>query len=312
MALRRKQCREQSLLSYYFALPSVPMRFAFTLALLALGCDQPASNEGGSSAIDSTATEASPDAGTTNAGTSDSDARATDSVTTDTVDDGAPDAATPNYVDATTPVVEPCRPAPGTTGAPSTVVEVVQLINGLPHPVTISCFLESLERPLRIIAAASFISAQPAFNVDSPRIFILGNGISLSVVPHGDSQNLLEMGELTSNTRSIKAELEFPILEPLSLDAAFEHIRSEIYGGTVCFGCHHDERAVEDYPVAGAFDSVAYRPLPEYEVNFDYVQYQYATCDAELEPERCGFYTALFGHGEVLPDRFPEEMPLFQ
>jgi hypothetical protein len=205
-----------------------------------------------------------------------------------------------------------CTPGPGTTGAPSSVVEVVQLINGLPHPVTIPCFLEALERPLRIMAASSFISAQPAFSTSNPRIFILGDGISLSVVPHGDSQNLLEMGELTSNTRSIKAELEFPIDQVLALDAAFEHIRAESSQGTVCFGCHHDEVEVVDYPVSGAFDSVAYRPLPNYEVTFDDLKYQFTTCDAGSEPERCAFFDALFAHGEVLPDRFPDEMPVFQ
>lgn len=214
----------------------------------------------------------------------------------------------------TTSSAEPerCQPGPGTTGSPESVVEVVELLNGLPHPVSMACFLEALDRPLGIMAAASFISAQPAFNVDNPRIFILLGGLSLSVVPYGDSSALLEMGEFTSPTRSIKAELEFPIQETLSLDAAFTHIRSELYGGTVCFGCHHDEVEMDDYPVPGAFSSVAYRPFPEYEVNFDYVKYQFTTCDPAAEPERCAFYRALFGHGDVVSDRFPDEVPLFQ
>jgi hypothetical protein len=283
------------------------MRFVSSLTLVAvLGCGQDVTNPHSTRDPTSGVTVVS---GTTG--------EATDPVVSDTSTTGlvptASDAGigTPDVVDAAAQRT-PCKPGPGTTGNPQTVVEVVQLINGLPHPVTIMCLLESLDRPLRILAASSFISAQPAFGVDNPRIFILGGGISMSVVPYGDSRNLLEMGELTSNTESIKAELEFPIHEPLSPEAAFTHIHSESFEGTVCAGCHGGETLVEDYPVAGAYNSIAYRPLPVYEVNFDYVHYQFETCDESLEPERCAFYDALFAHGEVLPDHFPEDMPLFQ
>lgn len=272
---------------------------ATSVGLTALGCGQADNSppvEPGHTDVDATGNEDTEDKDTgdeVNSTTSTSDAGSTSTDTT---------SAEPRR----------CQPGPGTTGSPSSVVEVVELINGLPHPVTMPCFLEALDRPLSIMAAASFISAQPAFNVDNPRIFILVNGLSLSVVPYGDSSTLLEMGEFVSPTRSIKAELEFPIEEPLGLDAAFQHIRSDVYGGTVCFGCHHGEEEEVNYPVPGAFSSVAYRPFPEYEVNFDYVKYQFTTCDPVEQPERCAFYRALFGHGEVSSDRFSEEVPLFQ
>lgn len=162
------------------------------------------------------------------------------------------------------------------------------------------------------MAAASFISAQPSFGTKNPRLFILGDGISLTIVAAGTGKDLLEMGELTSNTHSIKAELVFPVTEHLSLDAAFTHVRSDSREGTVCFACHGDEVEALDYPVAGAFESVAYRPLPELEVSLALVKAQFTSCDANAAPETCAFYEALFGHGEVIADRFPDEMPLFQ
>lgn len=204
-----------------------------------------------------------------------------------------------------------CSPGPGSTGSPKTMVEVVELINSLPMPVTIPCLLQSLDRPLRVMATASVISAQPANGQDNPRLFLIGDGISLSVVPTGDSAHLLEVGELTSNTRSIKGEIGFPVTEPLALDAPFKRIARDV-GGTICYVCHHPETAAEDYPIAGAFESTAYRPVPGLEINFDYVEYQYTTCDYETEPDRCAFFAALFDQGQVSRGEFPQEMAVFE
>lgn len=204
-----------------------------------------------------------------------------------------------------------CRPGPGATGNPRTIVEVIRLINSLPMPVTIPCFLQSLDRPISLVATASVISAQPANGQDNPRLFLLRDGISLSVVPSGDVSHLLELGELTSNTTSIKGELAFPVTEPLALDAAFTHVARPA-GGTVCYVCHHGEAPVTDYPADGAFESVAYRPTPRLEINFDYVEYQYETCDATLEPDRCALLSALFTQGDISRGEFPEEMPTFE
>ncbi len=204
-----------------------------------------------------------------------------------------------------------CRPASGTTGSPRTMTEVVQLINGLPMPVTIPCFLQSLTRPLKLYATSSVVSAQPANGFANPRLFILGDGISLSLVPFGDSSHLLEIGEFTSINRSIKGEIDFPVTAPLSLEAPLERIHGED-GRTVCRICHHPEVPLPAYPVSGAFESTAYRPIPRLEVNFDYVEFQHTTCDRELEPERCDFYAALFDQGQVSRGEFPPEMPTFE
>ncbi len=202
------------------------MRFLSLLALVVIvGCDQASPSPG----VEPRPTTEAPTDETASTVTSEAESAASDSTS------ARSDAGLGS--DAGDPVSEAarCQPAMGTTGAPQTVIEVIQLLNGLPHPVTINCFLEALERPLRIMAAASFVSAQPAYSIDNPRFFILGGGMSLSVVPEGDGQNLLEMGELTSNTHSIKAEVEFPIAQTLALDAPFTRIRSEIFSGHSVF-----------------------------------------------------------------------------
>lgn len=220
-------------------------------------------------------------------------------------------AAVPNAVDGgAEPSLERCSPGPGATGSPQTVGEVVTLINSLPMPVTLPCFLQSLERPLRVVATYNVISAQPANGRNNPRLFLMGDGISMSVVPTGDGSHLLEIGELTSNTRSIKAEVEFPISEPLAQRAPFERIQ-RAPGGTVCYVCHHDEAAA-DYPLDGAFESIAYRPVAGTEVDLAYLAAQYTSCDPQAEPDRCAFFAALFDQGSVTPGAFPEEMPTFE
>src|SRR5689334_21320856 len=55
-----------------------------------------------------------------------------------------------------------CRPPSGVSGTPRTIFEVAALANALPHPLSLTCFLESLDRPLALHAAVSTISLQPA------------------------------------------------------------------------------------------------------------------------------------------------------
>jgi hypothetical protein len=83
------------------------------------------------------------------------------------------------------------------------------LINGLPKPVSLVCFLEALERPLRLVATRSFFSAQPAVGARSPRIFLFMDGIIQSIVPAGSARNLLEMGEATSPGSAIRRSSSF-------------------------------------------------------------------------------------------------------
>ena len=155
--------------------------------------------------------------------------------------------------------LERCAPAPGTTGSPSSIAETVDLVNGLPKPVSLACFLEALERPLRLVATESFFSAQPAMGSRSPRIFLFMEGIIHSIVPAGTARNLLEMGEATSPGLSIKAELAFPITENITLATAFE--RLPLDGITTCGVCH--DGRVPVFGIEGAFESEVLRPTDQ-------------------------------------------------
>lgn len=198
----------------------------------------------------------------------------------------------------------PCAPASGTTGAPSSIAETVDLVNGLPKPVSLPCFLEALERPLRLVATRSFFSAQPAVGSRSPRIFLFMEGIIHSIVPEGSARNLLEMGEATSPGSSIKAELEFPITENITLATAFE--RLPMNDITTCGVCHNGHVPV--WGIEGAVESEVLRPADRELVALAELQEEARRCDGELEPERCAMLGALFQHGDVIAAEFPRSV----
>jgi hypothetical protein len=201
--------------------------------------------------------------------------------------------------------IEPCAPAPGTTGSPSSIAETVDLVNGLPKPVSLACFLEALQRPLRLVATQSFFSAQPAVGSRSPRIFLFMDGIIHSIVPEGSARNLLEMGEATSPGLSIKAELEFPITENITLATAFERLPFDDI--TTCGVCH--DGRVPVLGIEGAFESEVLRPADRELVPLADLEAEARSCDGAIEPERCAMLAALFQHGDVIATEFPGSVP---
>lgn len=198
-----------------------------------------------------------------------------------------------------------CTP-PGGAAAPRSIAEAVALINALPKPLTLPCFIEALPRPLQLYATRSIFSGQPAAGTRSPRLFLFFDPLILSVVPAGPGTHLLEFGELQSETRSVKGEIEFPILAELPPQAPFEKILYRDLG-TTCAVCHGEEEPVT---LGGlqAFASEAFRPLASDRVATEYVRHEFSTCDAAVEPDRCAMLNALFGHGEVLHREFPAAM----
>jgi len=200
--------------------------------------------------------------------------------------------------------LDPCEPPNGSTGSPSSIAETVDLVNALPKPVSLACFLEALDRPLRLVATQSFFSAQPAMGARSPRIFLFMDGIIYSIVPEGSARTLLEMGQATSPGSSIKAELEFPISENITLATAFE--RLPLDGITTCAVCHNGH--VPALGVDGAFESEVLRPADQELVPLAELEDEARNCDGELEPERCAMLDALFQHGEVIATEFPRSI----
>jgi hypothetical protein len=199
-----------------------------------------------------------------------------------------------------------CRPAGGVSGAPRTVAEVVALANTLPRPLELTCFLQSLDRPLDLYAALSTTSLQPAPTARSPRIFIFTGDVIMSVVPEGMGQSLLEMGQMVAPDRSAKAELKFPITETLTPDHPFAHVQDG--GGTTCRFCHPREAPAPELSPA-AYTSGAFRPVYRSRVEIESLRAERQACDEATEPGRCALLRALFDHGEVRAHEFPATVP---
>jgi len=200
-----------------------------------------------------------------------------------------------------------CVPPPGVSGSPQTIDEVVALIDALPPPVTLPCFLESLDRPLHVEAAVSRFSAQPAYQARSPRLFVFIGDLVLTVVPEGSGASLLEMGEFVDETHSRKGELELPITPPVAASAPYDRVRYE--AGTTCGGCHAEESRDETVDFADAFVSRAVRPWDGDLVAIDRLRSEWLACRPEEEPDRCAMLEAIFAHGPVEHRGFPESLP---
>lgn len=203
-----------------------------------------------------------------------------------------------------------CTAPPGVSGRPGTNEEVVALLNALPKPTTVACFLDSLQRPLQAFATDSVFSAQPALSARSPRVFLALDRLWVSVVIDGDSSSLIELGYRPpgDDLRSVKGELALPLTEPVATSAPYDRVRYQ--EGTVCGLCHLGEQAAAAYGQS-AYLSAAFRPRPESRVALDGLAAELATCDAKVEPQRCEMLSALFGGGVVTELPFPEEMRTF-
>jgi hypothetical protein len=204
-----------------------------------------------------------------------------------------------------------CVAPEGAPTSPQTVADVLALINALPSPVTLPCFLQALARPLKMHASVSLISAQPSAGARSPRIFLFFDGMRMSIVPAGAGAPLLELGEIREESRSLKAEILFPVTTPLDAATPYQRI---LYTPTVtrCGFCHPVETPDPDIPFATAFTSVALRPLDSYTVTIDSLANELAICDPTAEPDRCAMLQALFDQGPPVEQPFPADLPTIQ
>lgn len=203
-----------------------------------------------------------------------------------------------------------CRPLdPNVSTDPQSIEETIELINALPKPLSLACFIESLDRPLRLDATDSIFSAQPADGPEDPRLFILRDNFILSIVTDGPGQALLEFGEFITDRQTLKGELEFPIDTTLTFASAFDRLPFDDGDSSVCGFCHGGEYRSDEY--AGGYISDAFRPAYWTDVDFDAVRDEWKACDPSLEPERCALFEAVFGRGEVEDAAFPEDLPPF-
>lgn len=204
-----------------------------------------------------------------------------------------------------------CTAPTGVSGSPKTTQQALDLLNALPKPTSVACFLESLDRPLTVYATSSVFSAQPALSAASPRLFLKLDHLWLSVVIDGESSYLMEFGYEISGEqpRSIKGELELPIYQPVAPSAPYDRVR---YGeGTGCGLCHSDERPVEGSSFINAFSSIAFRPRPDSRVAVDDLKNGLRSCDWQANAHRCEMLSAVFDGGAVVEVAFPDAMSTF-
>jgi hypothetical protein len=206
-----------------------------------------------------------------------------------------------------------CPPPPGVSARPRSITETVALVNALPRPVTVACFLESLERPLYVNATRSFISLQPAVGTRSPRLFLMFEGMSVSLVPEGSGSKLIEFGEFVTPERTLKAEIKTPVVAEVKPEDPFVSpittTGANAGMATTCRTCHSQEERSEQIAYAEAYVSTALRPDPRTRVPLETVVAAREACPDDDQGERCTILRALFDHGEVLPRDFPETLP---
>lgn len=200
----------------------------------------------------------------------------------------------------------PCRPANGVSGRPENISQAIILLNTLPKPVTLECFLQALDRPLTIYMTSSDDSLQPSPGARSPRTFIINDKLVMSIVFDGSARNTLEFGYRPEVSRSIKAEILFPLTADVNERSLFDRVRVT-ERTTQCGICHVGE-AHEDFPgfPLGVFASDVIVPFPMEEVSIDSMMAEVASCDAAAEEYRCGLLSAMFEQGELVPGTLPE------
>lgn len=210
--------------------------------------------------------------------------------------------------DAGTPPT--CVAPRGVPTSPHSIADVVTLLNALPKPVTLPCFLDTLARPLAINATRSVLSAQPAQGKRSPRIFLFFDGLTLSVVPAGDGSRLLEFGELRGEAQSLKAELKFPIQTELDAASPYERVRFDDSLST-CGFCHQGEARAPEIPSLHAYVSITFQPLARERVSVEELYIEQQLCDALAEPDRCAMLDALFRVRMPVAHEFPATWKTF-
>jgi hypothetical protein len=119
-------------------------------------------------------------------------------------------------------------------------------------------------------------------------------------VVDGSASSRLDLGFRSTPSRSIKAEIEFPLTRNVSEATLFDRIL-ETPQTTVCGQCHVSE-VKRDFPgfPSGAFESDVFLPYDADQVSLESARSAAASCDRAAEPDRCGLLSALFDHGDVM------------
>ena len=216
-----------------------------------------------------------------------------------------------------------CAPGPNVSGAPRSIEQVVDLINSLPKPVSVACFVESLDAPLKVYASNSVASLQLSTGPQDPRWFIFSLPLIMSVTSDGPGAELLEMGVLQpDNRRTLLGELRMPIDTEIKHALPYERIGQDL--GTTCgFFCHQNEAPDPSITFAKAFVSKSIRAAPDSEVTLDSLRGVLSRCTppsakpaatsaatSVATSARCDLLHALLVTGRGQREDFPADMPV--
>lgn len=185
---------------------------------------------------------------------------------------------------------------------PKTVADTINLINALPKPAGLDCFLNAMKPPLKVFATNSSFSAQPAQGNSSPRIFILKEKLVLSIVPAGSGRMMLELGE-ASGSQSFKGEIQFPVENTVTLSQIADHLSG---GATTssCASCHFSESKPNYQGQGPIYLSNVLRPSESQRVSQTFMKIQAETCNSDTSKYRCDILKAIYINGQATDSSF--------
>jgi hypothetical protein len=199
------------------------------------------------------------------------------------------------------PPVDPnvCVTPLGVSGTPRTLSQAITLMNALPRPTSLACFLQALSRPLDVYMTSSDDSLQPSPGARSPRTFIMFEPLVMSIVFEGPAHIALELGYRTTPTRSIKTEILFPLTSNVTSANLFDEVMAGDEA-TRCSACHTGEVQTVNPDLANdVFESDILTPFDFEEVDIESLRAERESCNASLEPERCTMLSAFFDFGTI-------------
>ena len=188
---------------------------------------------------------------------------------------------------------------------PKTIDETLDLVNALPKPLTLNCFLKNLPKPMQVFATNSKNSFQPAVDNDTPRIFIFGQSIVFSVVPGGAPKEALEISQVVTPVLSVKAEIYFPVLATLANDEPYKRVALAGVTGTSCQLCHRFESPAVIGFRGPAFASEIIAPLSQTRITATRMKYLSTVCGSSADQFRCNMLKTIFDEGSAVDAAWP-------
>lgn len=203
-----------------------------------------------------------------------------------------------------------CREV-GKSHNPRSIADSVALINALPKPTSIPCFLLALPRPMKLAAADSKLSGQPAVDRTKPRYFILYDDFFITVAGSGAGKDAVEFSEYDGNIKSVKGEIRFPVTDTIGPDAPYKPLVLPEGTGSTCATCHRSEAvAGAGYPDS-AFTSMAIKPANSTLLLMFEISQLNQACQGRYQDEHCLMLMSMFDGLTPQTFDFPSSMPTF-